>query len=97
MQADSTSMDITESEINNLASCHKICANGPNTSSEKDTIDGCKLIANHCNSDVEKLQILVDSKEILSQTALTALIRKRNELVKLYHYFCYAIIISLLS
>ncbi|XP_057456273.1 uncharacterized protein LOC130747365 isoform X3 [Lotus japonicus] len=80
MQADSTSMDITESEINNLASCHKICANGPNTSSEKDTIDGCKLIANHCNSDVEKLHILVDSKEILSQTALTALIRKRNEL-----------------
>ncbi|KAJ1376207.1 double strand RNA binding domain from DEAD END PROTEIN 1 [Sesbania bispinosa] len=78
VKVDSTRMLITEGGVKNLASCIEICAS--NTSSEKDTLDDHTLIANHSNSDLEKLQILLDSKKIPSRTALTALIRKRNEL-----------------
>ncbi|CAJ1933317.1 unnamed protein product [Sphenostylis stenocarpa] len=72
-----TTMLITEGGINNLSSLHNIFANRPNTSSEKGTVDGCTQIANHSNSDLEKLKILSD---LMTQTALAALIRKRNEL-----------------
>ena len=77
-------------EINNHVSCTRICGKGPNTSSEKekDTVHDCTLVGNHSKSDLEKIKTLLDSKgKILSQTALTALIRKRNELVKLFNGF----------
>jgi len=80
-------MLIAEGGVNNLASLHNNYANGPNTSSEKGILVNYTPTANHSNSDLEKLQILSDSKKILSQTALAALIRKRNELVKLFIAF----------
>ncbi|KAL2328852.1 hypothetical protein Fmac_022279 [Flemingia macrophylla] len=48
-----------------------------NTSSGKGTLDHGTQTT---NSDLEKLQILSDSRKILSQTALATLIQKRNEL-----------------
>ncbi|KAL2983700.1 hypothetical protein AAZX31_12G050900 [Glycine max] len=80
LKVDSTRMLIAEGGVNNLASLHNNYANGPNTSSEKGILVNYTPTANHSNSDLEKLQILSDSKKILSQTALAALIRKRNEL-----------------
>ncbi|TKY67451.1 hypothetical protein E2542_SST10345 [Spatholobus suberectus] len=80
LKVDSTRMLIAEGGINNLASLHNIYANMPNTSSEKGILDYSIQTTNHSNSDLEKLQILSDSKKMLSQTALAALIRKRNEL-----------------
>lgn len=80
-------MLIAEGGVNNLASLHKNYAHRPNTSSEKGKLVSFTPTANHSNSDLEKLQILSDSKKILSQTALAALIRKRNELVKLFIAF----------
>ncbi|KAL5169264.1 hypothetical protein HKD37_11G031208 [Glycine soja] len=80
LKVDSTRMLIAEGGVNNLASLHKNYAHRPNTSSEKGKLVSFTPTANHSNSDLEKLQILSDSKKILSQTALAALIRKRNEL-----------------
>ncbi|CAL0324048.1 unnamed protein product [Lupinus luteus] len=75
---DSTRMLITVGEIKNQSYCNQNCVN---TSSEKAAVNECALIANHSNSDLQKLQTLLDSKrETLSQTALAALIGKRNEL-----------------
>ncbi|XP_019436555.1 PREDICTED: uncharacterized protein LOC109342935 isoform X3 [Lupinus angustifolius] len=75
---DSTRMLITVDEIKNQSYCNQNCVN---TASEKAAVNECALIANHCNSDLQKLQTLLSSKrETLSQTALTALIGKRNEL-----------------
>ncbi|KAG4948064.1 hypothetical protein JHK84_041510 [Glycine max] len=48
---------------------------------ENDSIKECALITNNLNSDLEKLQILIASKgKSLSQTALNALMQKRNAL-----------------
>ncbi|XP_027355087.1 uncharacterized protein LOC113864994 isoform X2 [Abrus precatorius] len=80
LKAKSTRMLITEGGINNLASFHNICANRPNASTEKDTVDDSTKTENLFNSNLEKLQILLNSKKMLSQTALAVLIRKRNEL-----------------
>lgn len=73
IEVDSARM-IAEGGINNLDS------NRPNISSEKGTRDDSTQTANHSDSDPVKLQILSDSKNILSQTALASLLRKRNEL-----------------
>lgn len=79
-KVDSTMMLITEGGIKNQSACNKICGYA---SSEKDVKEEFALIENNSCSDTEKLQILLDSKgEALSQTALTALRQKRNELVK---------------
>ncbi|XP_061367309.1 uncharacterized protein LOC133310397 [Gastrolobium bilobum] len=77
-KVDSTRMLITEGIIKDQSACNKICAN---TSFEKDSIKECALIANNSNLELEKLQILLASKgKTLSQTALNALIQKRNAL-----------------
>ncbi|RZB62796.1 uncharacterized protein LOC114388245 isoform X1 [Glycine soja] len=48
---------------------------------ENDSIKECALITNNLNSDLGKLQILIASKgKSLSQTALNALMQKRNAL-----------------
>ncbi|KAL9296512.1 hypothetical protein ACSQ67_022408 [Phaseolus vulgaris] len=80
LNVDSTNMLITEGGINNLASLRNMYAIRPNMSSEKGTVDGHIQIANHSDSDLEKLKVISDSKKILTQTALAALIRKRDEL-----------------
>ncbi|KAK7262576.1 hypothetical protein RJT34_30150 [Clitoria ternatea] len=82
LKVDSTRMFITEGGVNNLAlaPCRSICANRPNCSSEKNTIHDCTRTANCSNLDLEKVQFLLDSKKLLSQTALAALIQKRNKL-----------------
>ncbi|KAK7341586.1 hypothetical protein VNO80_24521 [Phaseolus coccineus] len=80
LNVDSTNMLITEGGINNLASLHNMYAIRPNMSSEKGTVDGRIQIANHSDSDLEKLKVISDSKKILTQTALAALIRKRDDL-----------------
>ncbi|KAF1886984.1 hypothetical protein Lal_00046222 [Lupinus albus] len=77
---DSTRMLITVGEIKNQSARNQKCAN---TSSEKAAVGECSLIARNSNSDIEKLQTLLASKrETLSQTALAALIGKRNELAR---------------
>lgn len=81
-KVDTTKLLITEDGTYNLAAC-KLCAN---TSSGKDTIDECTLVTSQSNSndlDIEKFQNFLASKgKILSQTSLTALVQKRNKLVK---------------
>ncbi|CAL0322108.1 unnamed protein product [Lupinus luteus] len=75
---DSKRVLITVGEIKNLSASIQKCAN---TSSEKAAVGERSLIPNHSNSDLEKLQTLLAAKrETLSQTAIAALIRKRNEL-----------------
>ncbi|KAK7261607.1 hypothetical protein RIF29_27922 [Crotalaria pallida] len=75
---DSTMMLITGGGIKSPSACNQICGN---TSSGKDTVSECALIENHSNSNLGKLQKFLASKgETLSQTAITALIGKRNEL-----------------
>jgi len=86
LNVDSTNMLITEGGINNLASLRNMYAIRPNMSSEKGTVDGHIQIANHSDSDLEKLKVISDSKKILTQTALAALIRKRDELVSFITY-----------
>lgn len=83
MKIDSTRMLNGKGGVNNIASCSKLCANKPNTSYEKDTKGACTPSSNHSNSDKEKPQSLQDSKKRL-RTAISSLIRKRNELVKLF-------------
>lgn len=81
-KVDSTRMLITEGGIKDQPAFDKICAN---TTFENDSIEECALIANNSNPDLEKIRVLIASKgKILSQTALNALIRKRNALVKTY-------------
>ncbi|QCD88448.1 hypothetical protein DEO72_LG3g2996 [Vigna unguiculata] len=81
LNVDSTNMMlVTEGGTNNLASLHNSYANRPNISPDKGTVDGCIQIANHSESDLEELKVLSDSKKMLTQTALAALLRKRNEL-----------------
>lgn len=79
MKIDSTRMLNGKGGVNNIASCSKLCANKPNTSYEKDTKGACTPSSNHSNSDKEKPQSLQDSKKRL-RTAISSLIRKRNEL-----------------
>ncbi|KAL1361862.1 hypothetical protein HN51_010182 [Arachis hypogaea] len=80
MKVDSTT---TKDEINNYGSYSSIFGKGHNTSyeKEKNTVDEHTPVPKHSKLDLKKLIDLLDSKgKILSQTALTALIRKRNEL-----------------
>jgi len=86
-------MLVTEGGTNNLASLHNSYANRPNISPDKGTVDGCIQIANHSESDLEELKVLSDSKKMLTQTALAALLRKRNELVKLHCFLLITIMI----
>ncbi|KAI4324301.1 hypothetical protein L6164_023853 [Bauhinia variegata] len=76
---DSLRVPFTEDGINDNAACNKICSI---TSAEKEKADDHLLISKVSNSPyLEKLQIFLASKDkILSETALTALIRKRNDL-----------------
>ncbi|XP_027343413.1 uncharacterized protein LOC113855983 [Abrus precatorius] len=75
---DSTRMLITEGGVKNQSTCENICTK---TSFENDSMEEHALIANNSNSDLEKLQTLIASKgKALTQTALNALIRKRNML-----------------
>jgi len=84
LNVDSTNMLITEGGINDIASLHNMYDNRPNTSSQEGTADGYIQIGNHSDSDLEKLKVPSDLKKRVAQTALAALIRKRNELVKLH-------------
>ncbi|MED6145680.1 hypothetical protein PIB30_027680 [Stylosanthes scabra] len=80
VRVDSTT---TRDEINNYGSHSIIYGKGNNTAYEKEKkrVDDHTLVPNHSKPGLEKLIDLLDSKgKILSQTALTALIRKRNEL-----------------
>ncbi|XP_057452965.1 uncharacterized protein LOC130744826 [Lotus japonicus] len=72
------SMIIPEGGINDQSALDKICAN---TTLENNSIEDCALIAKKSNLDLDKLQIFLASKmKTLSQTALNALIGKRNAL-----------------
>lgn len=71
---------ITEGGIKDQSAFDKICAG---TTFENDSVEKCILNANSSNKNLEKIQTFIASKgTILSQTALNALIRKRNALVK---------------
>jgi hypothetical protein len=71
---------ITEGGIKDQSAFDKICAG---TTFENDSVEKCTLNANSSNTNLEKIQTFIASKgTILSQTALNALIRKRNGLVK---------------
>ncbi|XP_028808434.1 uncharacterized protein LOC114763001 [Neltuma alba] len=76
-----TMTHITEEETNGLATCNKIFIN---TSSIEDTKDRCALVTSQSNTnnfDHEKFQKFLALKgEILSQTSLKVLTRRRNEL-----------------
>ncbi|XP_058730017.1 uncharacterized protein LOC131602052 [Vicia villosa] len=85
MKVDSTNMIVDGGESNNIVSCGKLCVNSPNTSYEKETTDACPQNSNHSNSNTAKLQSLQDSKKTLSRTAISSLIRKRNELALQQH------------
>ncbi|CAI8616660.1 unnamed protein product [Vicia faba] len=85
MKVVSTNTIVIGGETNTIVSCGKLCANSPNTSYEKETTDGCTQNSNNSNSDTVKLQSLQDSKKTLSRTAISSLIRKRNELALQQH------------
>ncbi|KAL2332210.1 hypothetical protein Fmac_019791 [Flemingia macrophylla] len=77
---DSSRMLITEGETKNQSTFDKIYAK---TSFENNSIEERALIANNPDSDLEKLQIVIASKgKTLSQTALSALIRKKIALAE---------------
>ncbi|CAK8575829.1 unnamed protein product [Lathyrus sativus] len=80
MKVDSTNMIVNGGGTDNIVSCVKLCANSPNTLYEKETTDACTQSLNNANSDTKKLPSLQDSKKTLSRTAISSLIRKRNEL-----------------
>ncbi|MED6160366.1 hypothetical protein PIB30_050821 [Stylosanthes scabra] len=80
VRVDSTT---TRDEINNYGSRSIIYGKGHNTAYEKEKkrVDSHTLVPNHSKPGLEKLIDLLDSKgKLLSQTALTALTRKKNEL-----------------
>ncbi|KAI5390661.1 uncharacterized protein LOC127107428 isoform X1 [Lathyrus oleraceus] len=85
MKVDSTNMIVNGGGTTNIVSCGKLCANSPNTSYEKETTDACTQSLNNSNSDTKKLQSRHDSKKTLSRTAISSLIRKRNELALQQH------------
>ncbi|MED6144653.1 hypothetical protein PIB30_017753 [Stylosanthes scabra] len=64
-----------------ISACNKIWGY---TDSEKDIQEEFSPVANNSHSNIEKLQKFLDSKgEVLSQTALTVLKRRKNELTLL--------------
>ncbi|KAL5052700.1 hypothetical protein RYX36_033382 [Vicia faba] len=69
---------ITKGGTKDESAFGKICTN---TTSENDSVEKCTLIANNSNTDLEKFLTFIASKgEILSETAIKVLIRKRNAL-----------------
>jgi hypothetical protein len=71
---------ITEGGIKDQSGLDKFCAD---TTFENESVEKCTLNANNSNIDLEKIRTFIASKgKILSQTAVNALKRKRNTLVK---------------
>ncbi|XP_012570395.1 uncharacterized protein [Cicer arietinum] len=73
-----TRTHVIKGGIKDQSASDKLCAD---TTFENEPIEKCTVTANNSNRDLEKLQIFIASKgDILSQTALNALIQKRNAL-----------------